>query len=137
MTSFFDRIKTAAETAGTTASSAQDKVLQEYLPKIASILRDKAGPAVLDIFSDAERLSGIAGTVYQALPMPVRLVVKEQNFVDWIISYKEPLVEALKSQLPIVDALNPELVASTLPPSACNLSSIASQEETQEISITD
>lgn len=99
MDSFLGKLKTAANQAGSSASVAQEKVIQEYLPKIIDILREKAGPAVLEILSDAEKLAELARSAYQALPMPVRMIVKEQSFIDWVVSHQDSVVERLRSQL--------------------------------------
>ena len=99
MDSFLGKLKSAADKAGSSASVAQEKVIQEYLPRIIVILREKAGPAVLEILSDAEKLAELARSAYQALPMPVRLVVKEQSFIDWVVSHQDSVIEKLKSQL--------------------------------------
>jgi hypothetical protein len=115
MSSFFDSLKTAAGEVASSASSAQEKILQEYLPKIAIVLREKAGPAIIDILSDIERLAELARTAYQALPMPVRLVVKEQSFIDWVLSHQDKVVEAVKNQLVIEGGST--LVPDDLPPS--------------------
>ena len=99
MESFLGKLKNAADKAGSTASVAQEKVIQEYLPKIIAILREKAGPAVLEILSDVDKLAELARNAYQALPMPVRMVVKEQSFIDWVVSHQDSIVEKLTSQL--------------------------------------
>lgn len=115
MESLLGKLLGAADKAGSTASVAQEKVFQEYLPKIISVLRENAGPAVLDILSDVDKLAELSRSAYQALPFPVRMVIKEQSFVDWIVSHQASIVEKLKSQLAaesIVEA-NP----AALPPS--------------------
>ena len=99
MDSFLGKLKSAADKAGSTASSAQEKVIQEYLPKIIIILREKAGPAVLDILSDVDKLAELSRSAYQALPMPVRMVVKEQSFIDWVVSHQDTVLDKLRSQL--------------------------------------
>jgi len=60
MDSFIGRMKSAADIAGTSASVAQEKAIQEYLPKIISILKEKAGPAVLEILADTTKLTELA-----------------------------------------------------------------------------
>jgi hypothetical protein len=99
MDSFLGKLKSAADKAGSTASVTQEKVIQEYLPKIIAILREKAGPAVLDILSDADKLAELSRSAYQALPMPVRMVVKEQSFIDWVVSHQDTVLDKLRSQL--------------------------------------
>jgi hypothetical protein len=97
MDSFLGRVKGIADQAGVSASSAQGKIIEEYLPKIIALLREKGGPALIDILSDTERLSELSRTAYQALPMPVRLVVKEQQFIDYMLSHKDRIAEMIRS----------------------------------------
>ena len=113
MNSFIGKLKSAADLAGVSASSAQEKIVQEYLPKIVAVLREKAGPALLDILADTERLSDLARGGYQALPMPVRLVMKEQAFVDFVVSRQDGIVDALRAQM--TQSTTPEMVAEYLP----------------------
>ena len=54
MDSFLGKSKSTAVKAGSNASAVQEKVLQEHLPKIIDILREKARPAILEIVADAE-----------------------------------------------------------------------------------
>lgn len=109
------KIKDAAGRAGESAASAQETILQEYLPRIIVILREKAGPAVLEILSDVDKLAELARSAYQALPMPVRLVVKEQIFIDWVVSHQDSVVEKLRSQLAL-ESRNGDFNSKTLLP---------------------
>jgi len=114
MGSFLGKLKNAADKAGSTASVAQEKVIQEYLPNIIAILREKAGPAVLEILSDVDKLAELARNAYQALPMPVRMVVKEQSFIDWVVSHQDSIVEKLTSQLAAESAVESD--PNAIPP---------------------
>lgn len=80
MDSFLGKSKSTAVKAGSNASAVQEKVLQEHLPKIIDILREKAGPAILEIIADGEKPPEMARSAYQALPMPVRIIDKEEGF---------------------------------------------------------
>jgi hypothetical protein len=114
MESFLGKLKNAAGKAGSTASVAQDKILQEYLPKIIAIFRETAGPAIVEMLSDVDKLAELARSAYQVLPMPVRMVVKEQSFIDWVVSHQDSIVEKLTSQ-PVAESVV-ESDASALPP---------------------
>ena len=130
MDSFFGKLKNAADIAGASASVAQEKVIQEYLPKIVAVLREKAGPAVLDILSDIDKLGDLARTAYQALPMPVRLVVKEQNFIDWVISHQGKVIELVRDQSEKTDVSS--VAANILMPGEVELSPFDSTENTPD-----
>jgi len=112
MDSFLGRIKDAADQVSANASVAQEKVIQEYLPKIIDILREKGGSALLEIISDIDRLTELARSAYQALPMPVRIVVKEQSFVDWVVSHQDSVIENVRSQLSLEHSTQEESPAA-------------------------
>jgi hypothetical protein len=42
--------------------------------------------------ADGERLAPLFGTVYQSLPLPVRMLVKQETFVRFCLSQKENLL---------------------------------------------
>ncbi len=42
--------------------------------------------------TDSERLAPLFGTVYQSLPLPVRMLVKQETFVRFCLSQKENLL---------------------------------------------
>ena len=107
--------------------SAKEGVIQQYLPVISDILRDKAGPAIVDILSDASRLTELARSSYQALPMPVRMVVKEQSFIDWIISHQGDITARLRSKLAreVCEESSPNI----LPPGDCPDPTIAVESD--------
>jgi hypothetical protein len=98
---FNEKLGTSYDRQEEDASTAQDKIIQGYLPWIASAFGDKIGPAVLDIFSDTARLAELARSVYQLMPVPIRLVIKEEVFVEWTISHQDQIVEAIKLQVPL------------------------------------
>jgi hypothetical protein len=119
MDSFLGRVKGIASQAGVSASSTQGKIIEEYLPKIIILLREKGGPALIYILSDTERLSELSRTAYQALPMPVRLVVKEQQFIDYMLSQRERIAEMIRTQceapaVPMVEASAEELAEDSV-----------------------
>jgi hypothetical protein len=104
MDSFLGKANNLAGKAIAKAGSAQEKVLQDYMPVLVGLLQEKAGPALLDILSDSSRLSPLAASVYQALPLPVRLVVKEQSFVDWLLSHRDSVVEVVRAKIATPEA---------------------------------
>jgi hypothetical protein len=104
MDSFLGKTGNLAGKAIAKAGSAREKVLQDYMPLLVGLLQEKAGPALLDILSDSSRLAPLAASVYQALPLPVRLVVKEQSFVDWLRSHRDAVVEIVRAKIATPDA---------------------------------
>ena len=70
-----------------------------YFQVIIDALQKKAGPAIIDVLADVDRLSELARGAYQALPMPVRFVLKEQSFVEWVVSHKDSVLEKVGSRV--------------------------------------
>ncbi|MFN9871925.1 MAG: hypothetical protein ACK55E_10890 [Cyanobacteriota bacterium] len=46
------------------------------------------------------------------MPLPVRLVVKEQAFIDWIVSHQDKVIDIVKSQMGFADDVSVERNAS-------------------------
>jgi hypothetical protein len=80
------------------STDAEESKIQRFLPVIVNIIKEKAGPSIVDILSDPKRLSALAESTYQALPLPVRLLLKEQVFVEWILSHQGRIVDAMRSE---------------------------------------
>ena len=79
----------------TKSEKARDAVIEKYLPTIAKKLREKAGPHIIDLINDDERLDEIIRTTYQALPLPARLAIREDSFGAYIKSHKNAVENAL------------------------------------------
>ncbi len=76
-------------------TSVKDGEAQPYLSIIEDILRDHAGPAILDSLSDRSKLAELARSGYQVLPMPAGLIVREQSFIDWVVSHQSDIAKKL------------------------------------------
>lgn len=68
---------------GTTEQASKNNILSEMIPKIRQAWYQVAGPLSESIVNDEARLKEVASTVYTVLPIPVRMVIKEDFFVKW------------------------------------------------------
>lgn len=101
MSSLFGKFQSIAGKAGNLAAQLQEKTVNEYLPLIAKLLREKAGPAVLDILNDPSRITELSRTVYQVMPMPVRMAIKEDAFNSAVLAHKDRLIPLIRSQIEV------------------------------------
>lgn len=101
MSSLFGKLQSVAGNAGDLAAQLQEKTLNEYLPLIAKLLREKAGPAVLDILNDPVRIAELSRAVYQVMPMPARIAIKEDAFNSAVLAHKDRLIPLIRSQIEI------------------------------------
>lgn len=97
--SMFEKFQSIAGKASNIAAQLQEKTVNEYLPLIAKILREKAGPAVLDILNDPSRMTELSRTAYQTMPMPVRMAIKEDAFNSAVLAHKGKLITLIQSQI--------------------------------------
>ncbi|MER2520041.1 MAG: hypothetical protein ABTQ34_05040 [Bdellovibrionales bacterium] len=72
--------------------SALDPVIAENWPKIAPV----AEPLLAKAQSD-EAAAALARALYPWLPAVMRMVVKEEAFVDFVVKNKGPVLEKLKA----------------------------------------
>jgi hypothetical protein len=93
-----------------------DKARQLLLAQLPAIQRriTEQMPAFLKTYgfkgvqfvTDSERLAPLFGTVYQSLPLPVRMLVRQETFVRFCLSQKENLlVKWLEAEAPTQTAL--------------------------------
>jgi hypothetical protein len=107
--------------------SAKNAAIDQYLPIVVNLLRDKAGPAILDILSDPGKLTELARSGYQALPLPVRMLVKEQSFIDWVVAHQSDIFDKLKLKLAPETSI--ESNSNILPPGDCPVSEVALESD--------
>lgn len=61
----------------------EKSVLLNLMPKIKQTWYQVAGPISAGIVNDENNFKDMAASVYAVLPMPIRLVVKQDFFVSW------------------------------------------------------
>jgi hypothetical protein len=76
---------------GALGQSVEQKI-RENLPAIQQMFRDKVGNDLRNHLADPEKVISSSKMVYSLLPMPVRLMVKEDAFVNFCIQHKNELL---------------------------------------------
>lgn len=85
-------------------------ILSEMIPKVRQAWFQVVGPISASVVNDEARFKELASTVYTVLPMPIRMVVKEDFFVNWcyekrnVISVENPESLASADQAALVEA---------------------------------
>ena len=69
-----------------------DKAIEENWPKIQQVFQEKVGPAALAAAQDDAKMQSLFKLVYDALPFPVHLAVKEDAFVKFCFSHRDRLM---------------------------------------------
>ena len=70
---------------------AQEKI-REYWPRIQQLIEKKVGPAALAAAKNDESMRSLFETVYRRLPFRIRMVVKEETFVQFCLKNRDRLV---------------------------------------------
>jgi hypothetical protein len=70
---------------------AQEKI-REHWPRIQKLFEEKVGPAALAAAKNEESMRSLFETVYRRLPFRVRMVIKEETFVQFCLKNKDRLV---------------------------------------------
>ena len=81
---------------GTLDQDSQRK-LEENWPKIQQLFQEKVGPAALAAAKDDEKFASVVKIVYEALPFPVKLVVKQDAFLQFCSGHRDRLVVQTES----------------------------------------
>jgi hypothetical protein len=75
----------------TLGASVQEKI-QANWPMIKQQFQDKLGNDLRNHLADPEKAVAASKMVYSVLPMPVRLIVKEEVFVQFCLQHKDELL---------------------------------------------
>jgi|GEM_PF-2261423 len=87
---------------------AQLPAIQKHITEQMPALLKTYGVKSVQFVTDSERLTPLFGTVYQSLPLPVRVLVKQETFVRFCLSQKENLVgQWLEAETPGTALLSP------------------------------
>ena len=73
--------------------SAQAKI-EEQWPKVQQLFQEKVGLAAVAAAKSDDAMRTCFKTVYEALPLPLRLAVKEDVFMEFCFSHREKLPPA-------------------------------------------
>jgi hypothetical protein len=74
------------------AGGSAEQVLADHWPKVQELFRSKVGPAALAAVQDDGQMATVIGLVYDALPFPVRPLVKQDVFVKFCLGHRDKLL---------------------------------------------
>jgi len=84
--------KSKLQAAKGTLDQDSQRRLEENWPKIQQLFQEKVGPAALAAAKDDERLASMVKIVYGVLPFPVKLVVKQDAFLQFCLTHRDRLI---------------------------------------------
>ena len=67
-------------------------LLEDQLPRIQKLIKEKLGPLPKNAFQNKTVMKGAFRRLYQALPRMIRLAVSEQGFVEFCMENRERLL---------------------------------------------
>ncbi len=76
---------------GALGQDAQKKI-EENWPQIQKLFEEKVGPAALAAANDDAKVTSAAKMVHEALPFPIRMVVKQDAFVAFCLAHRDRLI---------------------------------------------
>jgi hypothetical protein len=71
---------------------ATAKKIEEHWPRVQQLFQEKVGPAALAAAHNDETVTSAAKLVHEALPFPLRMVVKQDTFVEFCLAHRDKLV---------------------------------------------
>jgi hypothetical protein len=84
--------KSKLETAKGAFDKDAERKLEENWPKIQQLFQEKVGPAALAAAKDDEKFASAVKIVYEVLPFPVKLVVKQDAFRQYCLLHRDRLI---------------------------------------------
>ena len=72
--------------------SAVEQTMGRYWPKAQELFSERIGPFILANARDDQRLKPLCRVVYDALPLPARLVVSEEAFTRFCLDNRDKLL---------------------------------------------
>lgn len=91
-----DSVSAVARTAQQTGSEVAAAAIEPHWPTIQRILREQVAPTTAAAISNDQLLEQSVRRLHRLLPMPVRLVIRQQMLVDWCFNNRERVLLALR-----------------------------------------
>jgi len=75
------------------SEEATARKIEEHWPRIQQLFKEKVGPAALAAAHNDETVTSAAKLVHEALPFPLRMLVKQDAFVQFCLAHRDKLVQ--------------------------------------------
>ena len=81
------------------------RIIEEYKPIIWELLEKRLGSLTRDALQDDQVMDSALRSIYQLLPAPVRLTVKEENFVRFCLKHRDRFLQkSEQDRAPAIEA---------------------------------
>jgi hypothetical protein len=87
-----EKLRVAREAGQEKMDQKTEAAIEEHWPKVQQVFQEKVGPAALAAAQNDEAMEKLFKLVYDALPFPLHLVVKEPAFVTFCFSHRDRLL---------------------------------------------
>jgi hypothetical protein len=84
--------KAKLNTVKTSLDQESQSKIEENWPRIQQIFQEKVGPVALAAAKDDATMTKIVMVVYEALPFPLRMMVKQEAFLNFCLRHRDRLV---------------------------------------------
>ena len=84
--------KARLDTVKSSVDQESQRKVEENWPKIQQMFQEKVGPAALAAAQDDATMTRIIMVVYEALPFPLRMMVKQEAFLKFCLSHRDRLL---------------------------------------------
>jgi hypothetical protein len=85
--------KAKVDSVKTSVDQESQRKIEENWPKVQQIFQEKVGPAALAAAQDDAAMTKVIVIVHEALPFPLRMMVKQEAFVKFCLSHRDRLME--------------------------------------------
>lgn len=88
--------KAAAKAAHDAGSQMAGDAIEQHWPTIQTTLREHVAPAANAVATNDELIELAARQLHGVLPLPVRLVIRQQRLTDWCLANRERVLAAIR-----------------------------------------
>jgi hypothetical protein len=89
---FNSMLNSAKSKAAQATNGKSDQLIADNLDRVRKLFKTKLGQSVKTIVIDDGKMTEISQFVYGELPLPVRLVVKEDDFVRFCLDNRDKVL---------------------------------------------
>jgi hypothetical protein len=68
--------------------------VEKHLPAIQALVEEHVGPKLREVAQDEEKLKGAFKGVYMVVPLPIKLVLSEDKFVQLCMDNRQKFIPA-------------------------------------------
>jgi hypothetical protein len=96
--SWRDRLESAANDLKQKGAELGGEQIEKYWPDIQTALRQRVAPAIAQGLETDELVSRAAKLLHACLPLPIRLVLRQDRLTKWCMDNRGRVLAALKEK---------------------------------------